>query len=193
MYKKLSQKPIVVCSDRTEEQQRLTTELSRDFDNISSCHLAQLESTLDVQPQAYVVIGWLQPSAELRLIIELCRERNHPLLVVLKRLNPNDMNRLPERMDYALLPADSQFPIVPWVEQAYITRQSFAVLQSEIERLSMRLDERKLIEKAKGLLMKMHQVDEEAAYAAMRKSAMQSSQTLAQVARNLLQTLEALR
>ncbi|TFH92632.1 ANTAR domain-containing response regulator [Vibrio ouci] len=193
MYKKLSQKPIVVCSDRTEEQQRLTAELSRDFDNISSCHLTQLESTLDVQPQAYVVIGWLQPSAELRLIIELCRERNHPLLVVLKRLNPNDMNRLPDRMDYALLPADSKFSIVPWVEQAYITRQSFAVLQSEIERLSMRLDERKLIEKAKGLLMKMHQVDEEAAYAAMRKSAMQSSQTLAQVARNLLQTLEALR
>ncbi|KOO15687.1 transcriptional regulator [Vibrio xuii] len=193
MYKKLSQKPIVVCSDRTEEQQRLMTELSRDFDNISSCHLAQLESTLDVQPQAYVVIGWLQPSAELRLIVELCRERSHPLLVVLKRLNANDMNRLPEKVDYVLLPEDTLFPLAPWVEQAYLTRQSIAVLESEIERLSMRLDERKLIEKAKGLLMKMHHVDEDEAYTAMRKSAMQSSQTLAQVARNLLQTLEVLR
>ncbi|EEX93833.1 two-component response regulatory protein [Vibrio orientalis CIP 102891 = ATCC 33934] len=193
MYKKLSQNPIVVCSDRAEEQQRLSAELSRDFDNVSSCQLSQLELILDAQVQASVVIGWLQPSAELRLIIELCRQRNHPLLVVLKRLNSNDMNRLPEVKDYALLPADSQFPLVPWIEQAYITRQSISALESEIERLSIRLDERKLIEKAKGLLMKIHQVDEEAAYAAMRKSAMQSSQTLAQVARNLLQTLEVLR
>jgi len=193
MDNKLSQKPIVICSDRAEEEQRLAAEISRDFVNISSCSFAHLESILDDQPQACVVIGWLQPSAELRLIIELCRERNHPLLVVLKRLNPNDMNRLPEKLDYVLLPEDTQFPLAPWVEQAYLTRQSIAVLESEIERLSMRLDERKLIEKAKGLLMKMHQVDEDEAYTAMRKSAMQSSQTLAQVARNLLQTLEVLR
>jgi response regulator NasT len=40
--------------------------------------------------------------------------------------------------------------------------------------------------------MKMHSVDEEQAYKALRNSAMQSSQTLAQVAKNLITTLEVL-
>jgi response regulator NasT len=66
-------------------------------------------------------------------------------------------------------------------------------MESEIESLAGKLEERKMIEKAKGLLMKMHNVDEESAYKAMRKSAMQSSQTLAQVAKNILITLETLK
>ncbi|WP_267713009.1 ANTAR domain-containing protein, partial [Vibrio parahaemolyticus] len=45
-------------------------------------------------------------------------------------------------------------------------------------------------EKAKGLLMKVHNVDEEHAYKAMRNSAMQSSQTLTQVAKNLITALQ---
>ncbi|MFM2587087.1 ANTAR domain-containing response regulator [Vibrio sp. TBV020] len=193
MYNKLSPTPVIVCSDRSEELSRLTVELTQEFSNVQSCRLANLESVLDGEAGAHVVVGWLQPSAELRLIINLCREKKHPLLVVLKQLNSNDINRLPEKMDYVLLPVDSEFSLSPWVRHAYLTRQSVIALEGEIEQLTTRLDERKLIEKAKGLLMKMHQVDEDAAYKAMRKSAMQSSQSLAQVARNLLQTLEALK
>ena len=62
--------------------------------------------------------------------------------------------------------------------------------KSEIESLTHKIEERKLVEKAKGLLMKMHSVDEEQAYKALRSSAMQSSQTLAQVAKNLITALQ---
>lgn len=193
MHNNLSKIPLIICSDRVEELARLTTQLAVEFDNIVSCQLNQFEQMLEREPGAHVVVGWLQPSAELRLIIEECRERKHPLLVVLKQLNQNDISRLPEQMDYVLIPADTQFSLSPWIVNAHQVRQSLAALEGEIQQLESRLEERKLIEKAKGLLMKMHQVDEDAAYQAMRKSAMQSSQTLAQVARNLLQTLEALK
>ncbi|MEL7292570.1 MAG: ANTAR domain-containing protein [Pseudomonadota bacterium] len=193
MHNNLSKIPLIICSDRVEELARLTTQLAVEFDNIVSCQLNQFEKMLERGPGAHVVVGWLQPSAELRLIIEECRVRKHPLLVVLKQLNQNDISRLPEQMDYVLIPADTQFSLSPWIVNAHQVRQSLAALEGEIQQLESRLEERKLIEKAKGLLMKMHQVDEDAAYQAMRKSAMQSSQTLAQVARNLLQTLEALK
>lgn len=193
MNKNLSKNPLIVCSDRVEESVRLTTQLAQDFDNINSCQLNQLEKMLDREPGANVVVGWQQPSAELRLIIEECRLRKLPLLVVLKQLQSNDISRLPEKMDYVIIPADSQFSLLPWIENACQMRQSVTALESEIEQLELKLEERKLVEKAKGLLMKMHQVDEEAAFNAMRNSAMQSSQSLAQVAKNLLQTLEALK
>ncbi|CAK4073752.1 ANTAR domain-containing response regulator [Vibrio sp. 16] len=193
MNKNLSKNPLIVCSDRVEESVRLTTQLAQEFDNINSCQLNQLEKMLDREPGANVVVGWQQPSAELRLIIEECRLRKLPLLVVLKQLQSNDISRLPEKMDYVIIPADSQFSLLPWIENACQMRQSVTALESEIEQLEFKLEERKLVEKAKGLLMKMHQVDEEAAFNAMRNSAMQSSQSLAQVAKNLLQTLEALK
>ncbi len=63
-------------------------------------------------------------------------------------------------------------------------------MNSEIESLTNKIEERKLVEKAKGLLMKVHNVDEEHAYKAMRNSAMQSSQTLTQVAKNLITALQ---
>ncbi|UPQ89984.1 ANTAR domain-containing response regulator [Vibrio sinaloensis] len=193
MHQNLSKIPLIICSDRVEELARLTNLLAVEFDNIVSCQLNQFESLLDKEREAHVVVGWQQPSAELRLIIEECRARNLPLLVVLKQLNQRDINRLPERMDYVLVPADTQFSLSPWIANAHQVRKSVAAFESEIEQLESRLEDRKLIERAKGLLMKLHQVDEDAAYQAMRKSAMQSSQSLAQVARNLLQTMEALK
>ncbi|MFB9217999.1 ANTAR domain-containing response regulator [Vibrio sinaloensis] len=193
MPKKRSQTPIIVCSDRIEEQVRITTQLAQDCDNIISCQLVQFEAMLNKEPDAFVVFGWLQPSPELRLLVEFCRAKSCPLLVVLKQLNSNDISRLPEKMDYVLLPADSNFPLYPWLEHAHQLRQSINQYEQQIEQLSERLEERKVIERAKGLLMKVHQVDEEEAYRAMRKTAMQSSQSLAQVARNLMLTLEALK
>ncbi|RTZ18302.1 ANTAR domain-containing protein [Vibrio aquaticus] len=193
MQKILSKTPIIICCDRIEEQVRLTTLLAPDCDNILTCQLNHLESMLQREPSAHVVIGWLQPSAELRLIIEACRANSHPLLVVVKQLNSNDINRLPERMDYVLVPADSELSLAPWLLHASQINQSVTNYEQEINRLSTQLEERKVIEKAKGLLMTLHQVDEEGAYQAMRTSAMKSSQPLVQVARNLLQTLEALK
>ncbi|BCG15355.1 ANTAR domain-containing protein [Vibrio alginolyticus] len=166
--------------------------LSKDYDNIMGCQLAQLETLMQREPSTSVVVGWQQPTAELRLIVDFCRRKSAPLLIVLKQLSSNDINRLSEKMDYVLMPHDSEFALQPWIEHAALVRAKFESMQSEIESLTYKIEERKLVEKAKGLLMKMHSVDEDQAYKALRNSAMQSSQTLAQVAKNLITTLEVL-
>ena len=52
--------------------------------------------------------------------------------------------------------------------------------------LRVELAERKVIERAKGLLMKSHGLDEESAFALLRKTAMDRKLKLAEVARDLL-------
>lgn len=192
MTQSTSKTPIIVCCDSFQEQARLSGLLSKDYDNIMGCQLAQLETLMQREPSASVVVGWQQPTAELRLIVDFCRRKSAPLLIVLKQLSSNDINRLSEKMDYVLMPHDSEFVLQPWIEHATLVRAKFESMQSEIELLTNKIEERKLVEKAKGLLMKMHSVDEEQAYKALRNSAMQSSQTLAQVAKNLITTLEVL-
>ena len=62
----------------------------------------------------------------------------------------------------------------------------------ELAETSRKLSERKVVEKAKGILMKSRGMDEEAAYGALRKLAMERSQLLAKVAGNLIDMADLL-
>jgi two-component system, response regulator / RNA-binding antiterminator len=57
----------------------------------------------------------------------------------------------------------------------------------EIERLRQQLAERKLVERAKGILMKTRGLDEESAYALMRKAAMDRNLRIGEVAHQLIE------
>jgi len=59
-------------------------------------------------------------------------------------------------------------------------------LNKNIESLELRLSDRKYIEKAKGLLMTSYEMNEDDAYNAMRRMAMDTGNKLAEVARNLI-------
>jgi CheY-like chemotaxis protein len=61
-----------------------------------------------------------------------------------------------------------------------------ALLAAEVQALKLKLAERKLVERAKGLLMKWEGVDEETAYAALRKMAMDRNLKLAEVASRVI-------
>jgi len=65
-------------------------------------------------------------------------------------------------------------------------------LLQEIQSLRDQLVERKLVERAKGLIMKSRGLDEEAAYAALRKMAMDRKLKLADVAQRLVDAAELL-
>ncbi len=63
---------------------------------------------------------------------------------------------------------------------------AFRQLQDELERARQELEERKLIERAKGILMKERGLTEEAAYALLRKAAMNESRRVAEVAQSVV-------
>src|SRR6266566_2234879 len=69
---------------------------------------------------------------------------------------------------------------------------AFSRLQSELEQTRSALEERKVIDRAKGILMKAKQLSEEQAYALLRKTAMNENRKIAEVAQSVVTAAEML-
>lgn len=80
--------------------------------------------------------------------------------------------------------------VKPIVQVAVARFREFQALRNELESVKTQLEDRKLIEKAKGLIMKSQGCDEPAAYQALRKLAMDRSQRMAEVAKNVIAVMD---
>lgn len=78
------------------------------------------------------------------------------------------------------------------VDVAVARFREFHALRRELEETRSQLADRKQIDRAKGLLMKQRGLDEQQAYHAMRKMAMDRGQRLAEVAANIIAVFELL-
>jgi two-component system, response regulator / RNA-binding antiterminator len=67
---------------------------------------------------------------------------------------------------------------------------AFSRLQSELEQTKSALEERKVIDRAKGILMKAKNLSEEQAYASLRKTAMNENRKIAEVAQSVVTAAE---
>ena len=67
---------------------------------------------------------------------------------------------------------------------------AFSRLQSELDRTRSALEERKVIDRAKGILMKAKSLNEETAYAMLRKTAMNENKKIAEVAQSVITAAE---
>ncbi|MBF0183307.1 MAG: ANTAR domain-containing protein [Magnetococcales bacterium] len=78
----------------------------------------------------------------------------------------------------------------PIVEMAIARFHSYEKLRRQRDEAILALEDRKVIERAKGMLMKQRNMTEEQAYHAMRKAAMRENRKLAEIARILLTALQ---
>jgi response regulator NasT len=67
---------------------------------------------------------------------------------------------------------------------------AFARLQDELDRTKSALEERKVIDRAKGILMTAKNLSEESAYALLRKTAMNENKKIAEVAQSVITAAE---
>jgi response regulator NasT len=72
------------------------------------------------------------------------------------------------------------------LDMAVIRFNAFNKLRGELDRARAALDERKLVERAKGILMKERGLSEEAAYALLRKAAMNENRRINEVAQSVV-------
>ena len=82
--------------------------------------------------------------------------------------------------------------IRPVLEVACARFEEFQALKSELARAQSTLADRKLIERAKGILMQKRGLSEEIAFQMLRKMAMNQGVRLAEVARHVLAAAEIL-
>jgi response regulator NasT len=78
------------------------------------------------------------------------------------------------------------------VEAAVARFEDFQSLRTQLADAQLKLSERKLVERAKGLLMKSRGLDEDAAYSALRRMAMDRKLKLAEVAQRVIDAADLL-
>ena len=80
--------------------------------------------------------------------------------------------------------------LVPAIEVAVSRFSEIAALENEVATLGDRLETRKLVERAKGLLQSKHQMTEPEAFKWIQRAAMDRRTTMRRVAEVVLETLE---
>jgi two-component system, response regulator / RNA-binding antiterminator len=70
---------------------------------------------------------------------------------------------------------------------------AFSRLEGELEQTKSALEDRKVIDRAKGILMKMKNLTEEEAYALMRRTAMNEKKKIAEIAQSIITAAEMLK
>lgn len=79
-----------------------------------------------------------------------------------------------------------QARVIPIVEVALARFREFEALRQELAETRQQLADRKIIERAKGILMRQHGITEDKAYNALRKAAMDRNQKMGDIARTLI-------
>lgn len=74
----------------------------------------------------------------------------------------------------------------PILDAAMVRFEEYQALRHELASTSTRLAERKAVERAKGILMKQRRLDEDAAYQALRKIAMERGKKLGEIAQQVI-------
>jgi response regulator NasT len=80
--------------------------------------------------------------------------------------------------------------ITPILDTAVARFEAFQAMRSELDSVKTRLSERKIVEKAKGILMKSAKLTEDQAYRALRKQAMDRNLQIVEVARQVIAVSE---
>ncbi len=78
------------------------------------------------------------------------------------------------------------------IDVAVARFEDFQRLREELAEANLKLSERKLVERAKGILMKTRGLDEESAYSLLRKAAMDKKLRLGEIAQQLIDAAELL-
>lgn len=80
----------------------------------------------------------------------------------------------------------------PIIDVAIARFEEHQALKTELAEATRKLSDRKRVEKAKGILMKSRNLDEEAAYAALRRLAMDRGKNIAAVAQDVIDMAQLL-
>ena len=76
--------------------------------------------------------------------------------------------------------------VKPILDMAISRFNAFARMQSELDEARSQLESRKIVDRAKGILMKTHGLSEADAYALLRKTAMNRNRKISDIAESLI-------
>jgi len=123
---------------------------------------------------------------------EICREEPVPVILVSAHDDSDLLARANENhvLAYLVKPI-KQKDLQPAIQIAVRRNEEFQTMRKEASDLRQALQDRKLIERAKGILMKRAHLDEPAAFQRLQKTARDSNKKLVQVAEMIVMAEQA--
>lgn len=123
----------------------------------------------------------------------LSRDQPHPIVMFTDEHDPGVMRQaIQSGVSAYIVEGIHAQRLQPILDVAMARFESDQALRAQLNARDQQLAERKRIELAKGLLMKMRQCNEEEAYTLMRRQAMSKQQKLIQVAEQIISMHEML-
>lgn len=135
-----------------------------------------------------IIIATESPTRDTLEHVALLSEREPRPIVMFSTDRDQQTIRAAVRAGASAYVVDGLAPerVSPIIEAAIARFEAFQEMRRELDHVRTKLSERKLIERAKGVLMKARGMSEEDAYAALRSMAMERSIGIGELARQVL-------
>jgi len=153
-----------------------------------------LQAIYDSDPDV-VIIGLESPSRDtLEQLFQMSRVVRRPIAMFVDKSDRAAITAAIDAGVSAYVVGGLQKERVQSILDVCISRfNAMARMQDELERAKTALEERKVIDRAKGILMRAKGLDEEEAYRVLRKTAMNEKKKIAEIAQSVVMAAELLR
>jgi len=153
-----------------------------------------LQAIYDTDPDV-VIIGLESPSRDtLEQLFQMSRVVRRPIAMFVDKSDRAAITAAIDAGVSAYVVGGLQKERVQSILDVCISRfNAMARMQDELERAKTALEERKVIDRAKGILMRAKGLDEEEAYRVLRKTAMNEKKKIAEIAQSVVMAAELLR
>jgi AmiR/NasT family two-component response regulator len=180
----------VLAADEDEEALRETAAILRALGHevtefaIGTTEVANAIARED--PDASVVVVHHDDEHALGLIDEIVSFSSGPVVALLDTEDPEFVRMAADRGIHAYARPIESTAVQSALEVAVRRHAEQAQLSEEVEQLETALERRAVIERAKGVLMERHQVDERAAFELLRAKARSTSRSVVDLSRAVL-------
>ena len=156
---------------------------------VETCRTAQdmINSAVARQPDLIVTAVDLPDMDGVSALVEISKTVAIPAIIVTPRTSLDIIERamLDHVMAYLIEPVQ-EAEIKPTIHLVLRRFEQFREMQAEVESLRQALSDRKLIERAKGILMRRDDSDEDAAYKKLRRLATDARMKMVEAAQQIL-------
>lgn len=141
----------------------------------------------DLEPDV-IVIDLENPNRDmLESMFQLSRVVKRPIAMFVDRSDQASIEAAVEAgVSAYVVDGLRQERVKPILDMAISRFNAFSRMESELDAARSELAERKLIERAKGILMRTKAIDEQEAHALLRKTAMNQNRRLSEIAQSLI-------
>jgi response regulator NasT len=176
----------VLLADEDEGALRITAALVRELGHEVSEMAIGVHEAAEViardDPDVSIVVVYKDDGYALDLIEEISEFARGPVIAIMEKEDPDFVGAAAERGIYAYAREGMAESIQSAIEVAMRRHADKLRLAEQVERLESALERRALIERAKGILMERHNVDERAAFDRLRDHARSRNRTVVDVA-----------